>query len=72
MSEPLVWLPNDVAEFGELPAGLRYETVDPRRGVPESVREALEIHPVSDVREVLEIAIEPAVSRPHNQAAVAA
>jgi ATP-dependent Lon protease len=40
--------------------------------VPASVRDALEIHPVSDVREVLAIAIEPAVSRPQNQAAVAA
>ena len=28
--------------------------------VPESVREQLEIHPVSDVREVLELALEPA------------
>ena len=28
--------------------------------VPEKVREALEIHPVSDVREVLDIALEPA------------
>jgi ATP-dependent Lon protease len=28
--------------------------------VPESVREALTIHPVSDVREVLEIALEQA------------
>ncbi|HEY1920967.1 MAG TPA: endopeptidase La [Streptosporangiaceae bacterium] len=40
--------------------------------VPQSVRDALEIHPVSDVREVLEIAIEPGVSRPATQAAVAA
>jgi ATP-dependent Lon protease len=36
--------------------------------VPEGVREQLEIHPVSDVREVLELALEPATS----QAAVAA
>ena len=28
--------------------------------VPETVREQLEIHPVSDVREVLELALEPA------------
>ena len=28
--------------------------------VPEDVREPLEIHPVSDVREVLELALEPA------------
>jgi len=28
--------------------------------VPESVREQLEIHPVTDVREVLELALEPA------------
>jgi ATP-dependent Lon protease len=31
--------------------------------VPEKVRAALEIHPVSDVREVLELALEPARSR---------
>jgi ATP-dependent Lon protease len=30
--------------------------------VPEKVREALDIHPVSDVREVLELALEPASS----------
>jgi ATP-dependent Lon protease len=30
--------------------------------VPENVRAALEIHPVSDVREVLELALEPATS----------
>jgi ATP-dependent Lon protease len=36
--------------------------------VPEGVREQLEIHPVSDVREVLELALEPAAT----QAAVAA
>jgi ATP-dependent Lon protease len=36
--------------------------------VPEAVRERLEIHPVSDVREVLGLALEPATSR----AAVAA
>jgi ATP-dependent Lon protease len=36
--------------------------------VPEGVREQLEIHPVSDVREVLDLALEPATS----QAAVAA
>ena len=36
--------------------------------VPEGVREQLEIHPVSDVREVLELALEPAT----RQAAVAA
>ena len=30
--------------------------------VPENVREALSIHPVSDVREVLELALEPASS----------
>jgi ATP-dependent Lon protease len=37
--------------------------------VPEGVREKLEIHPVSDVREVLDLALEPATSR---SAAVAA
>ena len=36
--------------------------------VPEAVRDQLEIHAVSDVREVLNLALEPAVSR----AAVAA
>jgi ATP-dependent Lon protease len=39
--------------------------------VPEHVREQLEIHPVSDVREVLQLALEPAVS-PAAQAPVAA
>ena len=36
--------------------------------VPEDVRDQLEVHPVSDVREVLDLALEPATSR----AAVAA
>jgi ATP-dependent Lon protease len=40
--------------------------------VPEAVREQLQIHPVSDVREVLELALEPAASRPAAQPAVAA
>jgi ATP-dependent Lon protease len=40
--------------------------------VPEPVREQLEIHPVSDVREVLELALEPATARPEAQAPVAA
>ncbi|HYR20649.1 MAG TPA: endopeptidase La [Myxococcales bacterium] len=40
--------------------------------VPEAVREQLEVHPVSDVREVLELALEPAASRPQQHAAVAA
>jgi ATP-dependent Lon protease len=31
--------------------------------VPEAVRERLEIHPVSDVREVLELALEPATAQ---------
>jgi ATP-dependent Lon protease len=31
--------------------------------VPEGVRDQLEIHPVSDVREVLDLALEPATSR---------
>lgn len=29
MHEPLVWLPFDVADLGEVPAGLRFETVTP-------------------------------------------
>lgn len=37
--EPLVWLPFDPAELGEVPAGLRYEVVDPREEVPASVEE---------------------------------
>jgi ATP-dependent Lon protease len=40
--------------------------------VPETVREALDIHPVSDVRQVLELAIESGASRPEAQAAFAA
>lgn len=39
MAEPLVWMPFDPAELGEVPAGLRYEVVDPTKGVPESVGE---------------------------------
>jgi len=39
VTEPLVWLPFDPAELGEVPSGLRYEVVDPRRHVPDSVRE---------------------------------
>ncbi|ANH40145.1 Glyoxylate/hydroxypyruvate reductase B [Nocardioides dokdonensis FR1436] len=35
--DPLVWLPFDPAELGEVPAGLRYEVVDPREHVPDSV-----------------------------------
>jgi ATP-dependent Lon protease len=31
--------------------------------VPEGVRQQLEIHPVSDVREVLNLALEPATTR---------
>lgn len=38
MSDPLVWLPFDPSELGEVPAGLRYEVVDPVDGdVPDSV-----------------------------------
>lgn len=37
MSEPLVWIPFDPAELGEVPAGLRYEVVDPTDHVPDSV-----------------------------------
>jgi ATP-dependent Lon protease len=40
--------------------------------VPEAVREALDIHPVSDVRQVLELAIESGSAQPQTQAAVAA
>jgi ATP-dependent Lon protease len=40
--------------------------------VPETVREQLDIHPVSDVREVLDLAIEPATTHPQAQPAVAA
>lgn len=32
MTDPLVWLPFDPAELGELPPGLRYATVRPERG----------------------------------------
>jgi ATP-dependent Lon protease len=37
--------------------------------VPEAVRDQLDIHPVSDVRQVLELALEPATT---SAAAVAA
>ena len=40
--------------------------------VPDAVRDQLEVHPVSDVREVLELALEPAVARPESQTPVAA
>ncbi|HEY2575623.1 MAG TPA: endopeptidase La [Streptosporangiaceae bacterium] len=40
--------------------------------VPEAVREQLDIHPVSDVREVLELAIEPATTHQQAHPAVAA
>jgi ATP-dependent Lon protease len=40
--------------------------------VPEAVRDQLEVHPVSDVREVLELALEPATARPESQTPVAA
>jgi len=36
---PLVWLPFDAADLGDVPTGLRYETVDPTEHVPESVAE---------------------------------
>lgn len=37
MSDPLVWLPFDPADLGEVPDGLRYEQVDPTEHVPDSV-----------------------------------
>jgi len=38
--DPLVWLPFDPADLGEVPAGLRFETVRPGRdALPESVAE---------------------------------
>lgn len=55
--QPLVWLPFDPAELGEPPAGLRYEVVDPRVEVPDSVAEVeFYVTPYSmapDVAEVL-------------------
>lgn len=39
MSEPLVWLPFEPALLGDVPAGLRYEVVDPAEHVPPSVSE---------------------------------
>lgn len=39
MTDPLVWLPFDPADLGDLPAGLRYEQVDPTEHVPDSVDE---------------------------------
>jgi phosphoglycerate dehydrogenase-like enzyme len=35
--DPLVWLPFEPAELGEVPGGLRYEVVDPTEHVPDSV-----------------------------------
>lgn len=37
--KPLVWLPFDPSELGEVPSGLRYEVVDPTDEVPASVGE---------------------------------
>jgi len=37
MSDPLVWLPFDPVDLGEVPAGFRYEQVDPTQHVPGSV-----------------------------------
>jgi phosphoglycerate dehydrogenase-like enzyme len=37
MTERLVWLPFDPAVLGDVPAGLRYEVVDPTEHVPDSV-----------------------------------
>ncbi len=37
MSDPLVWLPFDPSDLGEVPSGLRYEVVNPTKGVPDSV-----------------------------------
>ncbi|CAN5343898.1 2-hydroxyacid dehydrogenase [soil metagenome] len=37
--DPLVWLPFDPADLGEVPPGLRYEVFDPTRHVPASVDE---------------------------------
>lgn len=37
MSEPLVWLPFEPSLLGDVPAGLRYEVVDPTVEVPDSV-----------------------------------
>jgi len=37
VSEPLVWLPFDPSDLGEVPTGLRYEVVDPTEHVPASV-----------------------------------
>lgn len=34
MTAPLVWLPFDPAELGEVPDGLRYEVVLPEKGIP--------------------------------------
>lgn len=39
MSDPLVWLPFDPADLGEVPEGLRYERVDSTQHVPDSVGE---------------------------------
>ncbi|VXB30451.1 2-hydroxyacid dehydrogenase [Nocardioides sp. AX2bis] len=39
MSEPLVWLPFDPSELGDVPAGLRYEVVPTLDEVPASVGE---------------------------------
>lgn len=37
MTDPLVWIPFDPALLGDVPAGLRYEVVDPTEHVPDSV-----------------------------------
>jgi phosphoglycerate dehydrogenase-like enzyme len=39
LPDPLVWLPFDPSELGEVPAGLRYEVVDPTEHLPDTVSE---------------------------------
>lgn len=43
MSEPLVWVPFDPAELGEVPAGLRVERVVPRGAEPPPGGEEVEV-----------------------------
>ncbi|MFT4287367.1 2-hydroxyacid dehydrogenase [Nocardioides sp.] len=56
MTEPLVWIPFDPAELGEVPAGLRFEVVDPILHVPDSVADvAFYVTPYNMSRKVGEV-----------------
>lgn len=58
MSEPLVWLPFDPSELGDVPAGLRYEVVPTLDEVPASVAEVELVVTPYDLADQLGAAVE--------------